>query len=113
MKVLRAIALISLLMTACKPVNEEERTARNFLRSLSEGDYENARNYVVTSSFPLLFDFVNIGVTPDSLRAHPIAWSIDSMVKYTADSARVYYLWNGLPEQMRLVKEKGHWKVIF
>lgn len=113
MKVLRAIALISLLMTACKPVSEEKRTARNFLRSLSEGNYENAREYVVASSFPILFDFENIGVTPDSLRAHPIAWRIDSIVKYTADSARVYYLWNGLPEQMHLVKEKRRWKVVF
>lgn len=113
MKFLISVAFISTMLFACKPTSEEERTARYFLKSLSQGDYEKARRYVVPSSLPLLYDFETIGIPPDFLQAHPIAWSIDSIVKQGDDSAKVYYLWNGLPEEIQMVKEKGRWKVVF
>jgi hypothetical protein len=113
MRILKWFSFTLLLLMACRPASEEERIAKKFLHHLSRGDYEKARNYVVSSSLTVLYDFQNIGIFPDSLQAHPISWKIDSISHYTSDSARVYFIWNGLPEEMNLVKEKGNWKVIF
>lgn len=113
MKLLNFLCFILILMLACKSISEEERTAKNFLQCLSRGEYEKARNYVIPASLAILYDFENIGVSTDTLKAHPIAWRIDSLVKLPHDTVQVYYLWNGFPEQMQLVKIKGRWKVIF
>lgn len=113
MKILKLFSYTLLLFLACRPASEEERIAEKFLHHLSRGDYEKARDYVVSSSLTVLYDFQNIGISSDSLKTHPILWKIDSISRYTSDSARVYFTWNGLPEEMNLVKEKGNWKVIF